>query len=1187
MDSTGKGKTTEGKGLTGYPLARRFSHANPSMLLPSKPLPPIQKSSPSTMPSQICSREQENGKNGSGRDEGRIKIQELSSEGKGHKASLLYSIGGDMKKGSLGLPLIPPIHKAGSPTVDSAAGSLPSSPQLNFQESQEMRQRSSSRIKDKNSEDAGEIRFISSKSFRPRPSSLLPSQPLPPIRGSSTSSHTNEMYGMEKENKKNVTGYDGESRKHQEQSSEGKNYESMLYSIGVDMKKGSLGLPLIPPIRKAGSPPVDSAAGSLPSSLQLNFQESQEMRTRSNSRGQDRNSEDAGEIRFIFSKSFRPRPSSLLPSQPLPPIRGMSTSSNTNKMYSVEKENKKNVTGYDGESRKHQEQSSEGKSYESMLYSIGGDMKKGSLGLPLIPPIRKAGSPPVDSAAGSLPSSLQLNFQESQEMRTRSNSRGHDKNSEDAASSEPTTKAQRKKGKSSWCKIGPGMPLFPSKLADLFGLETYVPKAAPGNGGLGSRPAQGALAQELRSSAGPRVTAREDRVKAEHGSASHRGLPLSQAKEMDHPTSPGLTSDKELRDVFGNIRAALWKLAEENLEPKDIEHLVEEMKKSRQKESFVQLLPETVEPGDAAEATFSLPPVNGTASRVQRKPPGSALKKKVLRKQDNVPLLPNKPIIHGDGSFPRNSSVTSQAATGAERRKEPLRGKGQKDTASSDPQQSLLKALSLLGSDDWELKEKALFNIKQLAESHSAVLLSRLRDICMAVTSEVTNLRSKVSYSAIVTLGEFFATLKKDMDSEVDQVAPVLLQMVWNSPEFVQKAARQTLGIMVENVTPARAMTALMDRGVKSHHAQVRKCAAELLLSLMERIGVTKLADTPRAERLAHVAGMLAQDCHQDTRHYGQEMVKMLLSHQELKMLLERSLSTRDLEDILTRIKKKAMENQKSECPPVKEPVEKRNNFSKKPQATLPSSKRVKSTSDGRLLHRAKAQVMLPPAVEEMEPLQKLYNLLQAKGFQTRMEGVALLLDLCKNSPQLISTNIVEIFDYFVLRISDSHKKVKQKALVVLAEIIGLLEDALNPVIISLVEGITKNLNSKDPRVHAAAVKALEGSIAHLDKVSLMKEFSYQWSQLRGQALLDVTERITELVEWVYARSPEVVQRYALPVLWSFLENKALPVRSANVCTVATKLANALYEVMGTKLMKCAASKPPHVQQNLSNILGW
>uniref|UniRef100_A0A8C3UUT9 TOG domain-containing protein n=1 Tax=Catharus ustulatus TaxID=91951 RepID=A0A8C3UUT9_CATUS len=223
-------------------------------------------------------------------------------------------------------------------------------------------------------------------------------------------------------------------------------------------------------------------------------------------------------------------------------------------------------------------------------------------------------------------------------------------------------------------------------------------------------------------------------------------------------------------------------------------------------------------------------------------------------------------------------------------------------------------------------------------------------------------------------------------------------------------------------------------------------------------------------------------------------------------------------------------------------------------------------------------------AVGETETLHKLYNLLEAKGFETRMGGVALLLDLCKNSPKLIATNIVQIFDYFALRISDTHKKVKQMALDVLAEMIVILEDALIPVIIRLVEGITRNLNSKDPGVHATAVNALEESIDHL--VSLMKEFSHQWSQLSGQALLDVTERITVLVEGVYARSPEVVQRSALPVLWSLLENKALPVRSANVRTVVTRLASALYKVMGTKLQKCAASQPPHVRERLSNILG-
>ncbi|TRZ08211.1 hypothetical protein HGM15179_018896, partial [Zosterops borbonicus] len=735
----------------------------------------------------------------------------------------------------------------------------------------------------------------------------------------------------------------------------------------------------------------------------------------------------------------------------------------------------------------------------SLLDSIGGDMKKGSLGPPLIPPIRKAPSPHVGSAAGSLQKLCNL---------------------------EPALSGTQH-GISGCLKCARDLqePLFP------------LP-----------------------------------------------GLPLSQTKEMGHPTSPGLASDEELRDAFGKkhslcAKAVFEKLAQENLDQKDMELFENEMEKRRQEEMSLQLPPQTADPGDAAEASKCLPLVHGTASSVQRKHPGAALKKEVWTKQDNVSLLPNMPIIHGAGSFPRTSSgllaAPSQGLQCPEGRpEEPLPGHRQRGLASPDPQQSLLEALSLLGSDDWELKEKGLFSIKHLAGSHSDVLLCRLHDICLAATREVTNLRSKVSYSAIVTLGELFATFKKDMDSEVDEVARVLLQMVWNSPEFVQKAATQTLGLMVANVAPARAMAALMDSGLRSCHVQVRKCAAELLLSLMQRIGVTRLAGTPRAERLAHVAGKLAQDCNKDTRHYGQEMVKMLLNDQKFKRLLEQSVSTHDLEDIMTRIKKKVSPWQEKYllCASIVT-ANMRSNISHLYLSCSSS--------------RAKAQVTLRPAVEEAELLQKLYHLLEAKGFQTRMEGVALLLDLCKSSPQLISTNIVQIFDHFVLRISDSHKKVKQKALDMLAEIIGILEDALNPVIVGLVEGITTNLNSKDPGVRTAAVKALEESIAHLDKVSLMKEFSYQWSKLSGQALLDVTERITVLVEWVYPRSPEAVQRCALPVLWSFLGNKALPVRSANVRAVAARLASALYKVMGTKLKRCAASQPPHIWENLANILRW
>ncbi|NWS11969.1 TGRM2 protein, partial [Pachyramphus minor] len=166
-----------------------------------------------------------------------------------------------------------------------------------------------------------------------------------------------------------------------------------------------------------------------------------------------------------------------------------------------------------------------------------------------------------------------------------------------------------------------------------------------------------------------------------------------------------------------------------------------------------------------------------------------------------------------------------------------------------------------------ELKEKGLLSIKGLAISHSKVLLCRLHEVSMAVTKEVSSLRSKVSHSAIVVLGELFVALKKDMDSAVAEVARVLLQTVCNSPEFLQKAASQALGIMVENVTPSRAMTALLDSGVQHRHVLARKCAAKHLLTVVEKIGAEKLAATPlRAERLLRLVVKLAQDCHKDTR---------------------------------------------------------------------------------------------------------------------------------------------------------------------------------------------------------------------------------------------------------------------------------------------------------------------------------
>ncbi|XP_054677431.1 TOG array regulator of axonemal microtubules protein 2 isoform X2 [Grus americana] len=318
---------------------------------------------------------------------------------------------------------------------------------------------------------------------------------------------------------------------------------------------------------------------------------------------------------------------------------------------------------------------------------------------------------------------------------------------------------------------------------------------------------------------------------------------------------------------------------------------------------------------------------------------------------------------------------------------------------------------------------------------------------------------------------------------------------------------------------------------------------------------------------------------------YGRKMLNTLMSHQKFVKYLKQTFPSRDLEDVMATIKQKGIEDYKCEPPPAKDHGKSRKSNLTMAQDNLPSGGGLKSGSDMLTLPRQTVRRMSLPTAEESEQLKELCKLLTAKDFQSRVEGVALLLDHCKSSCRFISTNIVPIFDIFALRLQDCNKKVSQQALEALALMIPMLRGALHPVLVSLVAAVTENLNSKHLGIYAAAVKVLEASIAHLDSTMLLQAFAHRLHSLSGQALLDITERISVLVASVYPRKPQAAKRYALPTLWFFLGNSVLPVRSGNVRAVVAKLAKTLYEVMGSKLMEHAANQPQHVAKNLRNIL--
>ncbi|CAN0326071.1 unnamed protein product [Bubo scandiacus] len=857
------------------------------------------------------------------------------------------------------------------------------------------------------------------------------------------------------------------------------------------------------------------------------------------------NGSDPGGVTLKSLVSMSASQRFLATSKPLPPIQKGLPPSELSSMSNGEQEHGENGTGCDDSDGDNKKLTSEAKGSEASLlplYCNGGDRKK-SLGLALIPPIPKTAKPSDEAPGRSAvppPSSPHLVFQKALEMRPRSGSRTEEK----------TVKFQELQ------TLEPIMPVLQHRV----------------DGGLKS---SGHLCETVL----PPL----------------RGPPLSQLQEVDHLMNPCLLSDDDLKYSNGRIHVTLSKSVRKKIDQKrmrQMEILRREREKEREKEKSLQFPTQSVDPGDAAKESFGPPPVNGTdfmapsTSNAHGERAGTALRKRV-----DGPPLPSIPVISQGDSFPHKSSANSLLANDLdflEQGDESECGDTWEARPVPNPQQELLQALTGLSSDDWEQKVKGLFSVRCLAGCHSEVLLSKLHDVSLAVTKEVNNLRSKVSHFAIITLGELFRTMKKHMNHEVDVVAQVLLQRMGDSSKFIQKAADQSLDIMVKSVTPARAMTALTANGLQQRNVLVRRCAAKHVLTAMEQIGAEKLLSgaRDRTELLVRTVVRLAQDCHPDTRSYGRKMLTILMSHKNFDRYLKQSVPSRDLEDVMARLKQKGREDHKCELPSVKAPRESRKSSLMTAQHNLPSYESLRSHSDALSLpHQMVGRTSLR-TVEEIDQLNELCNLLTAKEFQARREGVVLLLDHCKSSPRFVSTNIFQIFDVFVPRLQDCNKKVNQQALEVLALIIPMLKDALHPVLFSLVSAVIDNLNSKHSGIYAAAVKALEAAIAHLDNRLMLEAFAHRVRFLSGQALLDVTEHLSVLVASLYPSKPQAVKHYALPILWFFLGNRALRVGSSNVRAVVAKLAKTLYQVMGLSLKDHAATQPQHVAKNLWNFLG-
>ncbi|XP_060789491.1 TOG array regulator of axonemal microtubules protein 1 isoform X2 [Neoarius graeffei] len=504
----------------------------------------------------------------------------------------------------------------------------------------------------------------------------------------------------------------------------------------------------------------------------------------------------------------------------------------------------------------------------------------------------------------------------------------------------------------------------------------------------------------------------------------------------------------------------------------------------------------------------------------------------------------------------------------------------------SSPELALTQSLELINSNDWKEKIEGLMHLRCLAQHHSDVLCNRVHDICFVLIQEVQNLRSGVSRIAVVTLGELYLSLQKGMDQELEVTAKVLLHKAGETSAFIRQDVDAALDSMVQNCTPTRSMNALLAGGLGHLNAVVRKCTAQHLTTVIEKIGTGRLLSGTKdlTDRILHAVAKLAHDASRETRYFGRQMLLFLSSHHDFDKMLEKFIPTKDvatIRDTVIKLKSKELNGMSPDNPSARGQRAR----SGRGMMRTPSLTR-KSQFSGR--DPSKAQ--LHSFADKLEYVKQLRVLLASKDFQERLKGIDQLVVDCEENPSMVICNMVPVFDTFKERLEESNSKVNLSALEALPRIITLLKDNMAQVVYFLFPAIVDNhLNSRNNSIYTAATAAIQALINNIDNALLLQLFCTKAQFLNGKAKLDLVDRVSELVRELYPRRPQLVEKKALPLLWHLLgsscRSSTVHGKSSTVIGAATNLCQALHSHMGPMLLHRAASQPAGILKILNKIL--
>ncbi|XP_026121555.1 TOG array regulator of axonemal microtubules protein 1-like isoform X2 [Carassius auratus] len=499
----------------------------------------------------------------------------------------------------------------------------------------------------------------------------------------------------------------------------------------------------------------------------------------------------------------------------------------------------------------------------------------------------------------------------------------------------------------------------------------------------------------------------------------------------------------------------------------------------------------------------------------------------------------------------------------------------------SKPELALTQSFRLMSSDDWEKKIEGMTFLRSLAQYHPDVLMIRIHDVCLALVQEVRNLRSGVSRVAVVTLGEMFAALQKGMDQELDGTVRALLQKAGECNAFIRQDVERALDSMMKNCSLTRSMSALLTGGLGHLNSVVRKCAAQRLCALLERIGAARLLSGAKdvTERILPAVWKLVQDSSQEARYFGRRMLLFLSSHRDFDKMLEKFIPAKDLpavRDTVFTLKTKGLGEMPQDAPSARGRLSLSGGVVKRT-----SSVTRDPLSGSRDCVQAGGKAAVHSLADRSEYVTQMKTLLNSKDFRERIKAIDQLVCDCEENPALVISNLFPVFDALKARLQESNSKVNLRALEALQPIVALLRDSLAPVLNILVPAVVDNhLNSKSSSISSAAQGAVQALMNNIDNSLLLQPFCSRAQYLSGKAKLELIQRVAELVTELYPRRPQLVEQKVLPLFWTLLSSSS---NSGQVRPAAVKLAEALHTHMGQTLLENTQSSD--VQSELKQLL--